>query len=68
MFTLERIRPVANSISDGTPMPTARTAPDDVVRTFAAGADDYVAKPFHMEEELARLRALVRRAAGHASA
>jgi two-component system OmpR family response regulator len=32
-----------------------------------AGADDYVAKPFHMEEVLARLRALLRRAAGHAS-
>ena len=32
-----------------------------------AGADDYVAKPFHMEELLARLRALVRRAAGLAS-
>ena len=32
-----------------------------------AGADDYVAKPFHMEEVLARLRALVRRAAGLAS-
>ena len=31
-----------------------------------AGADDYVAKPFHMEEVLARLRALVRRSAGHA--
>ena len=30
-------------------------------------ADDYVAKPFHMEEVLARLRALVRRAAGLAS-
>jgi two-component system OmpR family response regulator len=32
-----------------------------------AGADDYVAKPFHMEEVLARIRALVRRSAGHAS-
>jgi len=32
-----------------------------------AGADDYVAKPFHMEEVLARIRALLRRAAGHAS-
>jgi two-component system OmpR family response regulator len=32
-----------------------------------AGADDYVAKPFHNEEVLARVRALVRRAAGHAS-
>src|SRR4029453_2403302 len=33
-----------------------------------AGADDYVAKPFQMEEVLARIRALIRRAAGHASA
>jgi two-component system OmpR family response regulator len=31
-----------------------------------SGADDYVAKPFHIEEVLARVRALVRRAAGHA--
>jgi two-component system OmpR family response regulator len=31
-----------------------------------AGADDYVAKPFHMEEVLARIRALLRRSAGHA--
>jgi two-component system OmpR family response regulator len=31
-----------------------------------AGADDYVAKPFHMEEVLARLRAVLRRSAGHA--
>jgi len=34
---------------------------------FDAGADDYVAKPFHIEEILARLRALLRRAAGHAT-
>ncbi len=32
-----------------------------------AGADDYLAKPFHIEEVLARLRALIRRSAGHAS-
>src|ERR1700723_2453657 len=37
------------------------------VQGFDAGADDYVSKPFHMEEVLARLRALLRRAAGHAS-
>jgi len=30
------------------------------------GADDYVAKPFHLEEVLARVRALLRRSAGHA--
>jgi two-component system OmpR family response regulator len=46
---------------------TARDRWSDKVEGFDAGADDYVAKPFHMEEVLARLRALVRRAAGHAS-
>ncbi len=46
---------------------TARGSWSDKVHGFDAGADDYVAKPFHMEEVLARLRALVRRAAGHAS-
>ena len=46
---------------------TARDRWTDKVQGFDAGADDYVAKPFHMEEVLARLRALVRRAAGHAS-
>src|SRR6202000_1633725 len=46
---------------------TARDRWSDKVQGIDAGADDYVAKPFHMEELLARLRALVRRAAGHAS-
>ena len=46
---------------------TARDRWSDKVAGFDAGADDYVAKPFHMEEVLARIRALVRRAAGHAS-
>ncbi len=57
---------------DGRMMPvlilTARDRWSEKVAGFDAGADDYVAKPFHMEEVLARLRALVRRAAGHASA
>jgi two-component system OmpR family response regulator len=46
---------------------TARDRWSDKVQGFDAGADDYVPKPFHMEEVLARLRALLRRAAGHAS-
>jgi two-component system, OmpR family, response regulator len=46
---------------------TARDRWSDKVAGIDAGADDYVAKPFHMEEVLARLRALMRRAAGHAS-
>ena len=46
---------------------TARDRWSDKVAGFDAGADDYVAKPFHMAELLARLRALIRRASGHAS-
>ena len=46
---------------------TARDGWSAKVAGFDAGADDYVAKPFHIEEVLARLRALIRRAAGHAS-
>ncbi len=46
---------------------TARDRWSDKVAGMDAGADDYVAKPFHMEEVLARLRALLRRSAGHAS-
>ena len=46
---------------------TARDRWTDKVSGMDAGADDYVAKPFHMEEVLARLRALIRRAAGHAT-
>ena len=48
-------------------MLTARDRWSDKVQGFDAGADDYVAKPFHMEEVLARLRALLRRATGHAT-
>ena len=45
---------------------TARDRWSDKVAGMDAGADDYVAKPFHMQELLARVRAQVRRASGHA--
>src|SRR5690606_13862590 len=41
-------------------MVTARTTPEDVVRTFEAGADDYVAKPFHAAELTARIESRLR--------
>lgn len=47
-------------------MLTARDANRDRVRGLDAGADDYLTKPFDLSELLARLRALIRRAAGQA--
>src|SRR5882672_5895733 len=47
-------------------MLTARDAHKDRVRGLDAGADDYLVKPFDLPELLARLRALIRRAAGQA--
>ncbi|WP_428332163.1 response regulator [Novosphingobium sp.] len=45
---------------------TARDGWSEKVAGFKAGADDYLTKPFRVEEVVMRLRALVRRAAGHA--
>jgi two-component system OmpR family response regulator len=47
-------------------MLTARDALNDRVRGLDAGADDYLVKPFQLAELMARLRALIRRAAGQA--
>lgn len=56
-------------------MLTARSRPEDVLKGFAAGADDYVAKPFELPIFLARLQGLLRRrewmqhaSTGHATA
>ncbi|MBB4214066.1 DNA-binding response OmpR family regulator [Rhizobium sp. BK212] len=46
---------------------TARDGWPDKVSSFKAGADDFLAKPFKVEELVLRLRALVRRASGHAA-
>jgi len=45
---------------------TARSGWQDKVAGLEAGADDYVTKPFHIEELMARINALMRRAGGHA--
>ena len=47
---------------------TAREHWQDKVKGLNAGADDYVVKPFNIDELKARINALLRRAAGHAQA
>lgn len=61
---------VAALRADGKLLPililTARNHWQDKVEGLNAGADDYVVKPFHLDELLARINALLRRSAGHA--
>lgn len=47
---------------------TARDSWHEKVSGIDAGADDYLTKPFHIQELLARIRALIRRSSGHSSA
>ena len=51
------------AVGDQTPVIilTARGAPEERVRGLEAGADDYIAKPFHVPELVARIRAVLRR-------
>jgi two-component system response regulator PhoP len=62
--TLERIRDLSDV---PVLMLTARSQELQKVRGLTAGADDYVAKPFHFEEVQARVQALLRRSGGWAS-
>jgi DNA-binding response OmpR family regulator len=52
-----------NSVFVPVLMLTARSRPEDVLNGFAAGADDYLPKPFELQILLARVRGLLRRAA-----
>jgi DNA-binding response OmpR family regulator len=47
---------------------TALVTPEDKLRGFGRGADDYMTKPFEMSELVARVYALLRRASAHAPA
>lgn len=57
----------SNDISLPVLVLTAREGWQDKVEVLSAGADDYVTKPFHIEEVIARMQALLRRNSGLAS-
>lgn len=58
----------ANGLHTPVLLLTARDSVTDRIAGLDSGADDYLGKPFDLDEVAARLRALTRRAAGHASA
>ena len=60
--TLEKLR--SNNVTTPVLMLTVKQDTDTKVRAFDAGADDYLPKPFNMDELLARVRALIRRSQG----
>jgi DNA-binding response OmpR family regulator len=64
-----RVAQTLRERGDGTPilMLTARDQLDDKLAGFDAGADDYLVKPFAMQELEVRIRALIRRARGEVS-
>jgi two-component system, OmpR family, response regulator len=68
---MDGLKVLASWRKEGRAMPvlllTARDSWSDKVAGLDAGADDYLAKPFKMEELQARLRALIRRATGNSS-
>lgn len=63
---LEVLRKLRESRKTPVLILTARDGVGDRVKGLDAGADDYLVKPFSLAELLARLRALIRRSAGHA--
>ncbi|WP_298802056.1 response regulator transcription factor [uncultured Pseudokineococcus sp.] len=67
---LEVLRRLRADAGDDVPVLflTAKDAVEDRVAGLTAGGDDYVTKPFSLEELVARLRGLLRRTAAHASA
>ena len=69
MDGLEICRKLRGEVKKATPvlMLTARGTLEDKLIGLESGADDYLVKPFEVRELEARLRALIRRAAGHAS-
>jgi two-component system KDP operon response regulator KdpE len=62
MEACRRIRTAAPQV--GIVMLTVRDSPDDKVLALESGADDYVTKPFHLRELVARMRAVLRRTTG----